>query len=130
MATNILTPDNLSPNDFGVQNNKVIVKQVRDVYPLTFNSGYDPIEGSNPQYRRLLTVQNNLGRIHLDFIKSRSSDSVIATLPSSAPTPYSLTEIKIGNATVWIDVGSRSVYERGLTQGQRYIITLMNFFDY
>lgn len=130
MITKVLTPDNLSTSDFGVQNNKVVIKRIRDVYPLTLNSGYDPVESSNPTYRRLLTVQDNLGIIHLDFTKTRSTDSVIATLPSSAPTPYSLTEIKIGNATVWIDVGSRNVYERGLTQGQRYIITLINFFDY
>lgn len=129
MATKVLTPDNLSADSFDVQNNKVVIKRIRDVYPLTLNSGYDPVESSNPTSRRLLTVQDNLGIIHLDFIKTRSTDSAIATLPSSAPTPYSLTEIKIGNGTVWIEAGSRNVYERGLTQGQRYIITLINFFD-
>lgn len=129
MAIKVLTPDNLSADSFDVQNNKVVIKRTRYVYPLTLSSGYDPVESSNPTSRRLLTVQDNLGIIHLDFIKTRSTDSVIATLPSSAPTPYSLTEIKIGNGTVWIDAGSRNVYERGLTQGQRYIITLINFFD-
>ena len=129
MTTKFLTPADLS-EDFIVAPDKKVhrVKSIR-FYTGTF--GNNTTTGSvDEEWRKRLTLSDNLGVIHLDFKRTTKANGTILTLPSAAPTPINNLEVQTWDGgNVFIDAGARVVQCNGLSANRRYIIDLVGFFQ-
>lgn len=129
MSTKFPTPLNFS-NDFIIDDNGLIHKRLNiSKYYCNWGSGYQAANSGNEQERRLCTIADSLGIIHLDFIKTSSNNGYVATLPANCPTPLSLIEVQTWDGgNIWIDGGSRNIACGGLSTNRRYIVDLLGFF--
>ena len=129
MATKILTPADLSDDFIVAPDNKV--HRVKSIKFYTGVYGSNTLSGSNDdEWRRRLTLSDNLGIIHLDFKRTNTANGTVLTLPSAAPTPISTLEVQTRDGgQVYINAGARTVQCSGLAANRRYIVDLIGFFQ-
>lgn len=129
MTTKFLTPTDLS-DDFIVAPDKK-VHRVKSTKFYTGAYGSNTLSGSNNDgWGRRLTLSDNLGIIHLDFKRTKTTNGTVLTLPSTAPTPISTLEVQTWDGgNVYINAGARTVQCKGLSAKRRYIVDLIGFFQ-
>ena len=145
MATKILTPADLSDDFIVAPDNKVYCVKSTSTSTSTSIKFYTGVSNStinifssssNDDWKRRLTLSNNLGIIHLEFTRSEFPTgtstvvSEVLTFPSDAPTPINTLEVQTREGgSVYIEAGTRTVLCKGLTSKRRYVVDLIGFFQ-
>lgn len=130
----IITPADLSPTDFVIQDNQVHVIHTMQEYQVTL-SKYFTHNGNDANLRKIVRILNGQGIIHLDVRRAIKHNSTwVGTLPSACPAPTHLVEVAavgiasngqvVAPGTIFIDRGSREIMSTGLQYDVRYIVNL------
>ena len=135
MATKILTPADLSDDFIVAPDNKVYCAKSTSTkfYTGVKDSNTVISASSRDEWKRRLTLSDNLGIIHLDFQRSIETTGgaigTVLTFPSDAPTPINTMEVRTWDGGyVYIEAGSRTVQCKSLGANRRYVIDLIGFF--
>ena len=132
MATKILTPADLSDDFIIAPDNKVHLAKSTKSYTCLIGSNTIISSSKSDEWKRRLTLSDNLGIIHLDFQRSVDNLSTVATafvLPYNAPDPVNTLEVQTWDGGyVYIEAGTKSVRCKGISANRRYVIDLIGFF--
>lgn len=125
----VITPDDLSTDDFVIQGNKVHHKVEHKVYKHTFFPGIVPGSGADTEDLHVIQIVNGFGVVHFDFIIDPKSDGRVFQLPPECPTPrFKLSCHTAGGAIIYIPKGSRVAAIKGGVPKKRYMGDLVGFF--
>lgn len=134
----VLTPGDLSTDDFDIQNGKVHAVHTMQEYQVTL-SRYFTHNGNDANLRKIVRILNGQGIIHLDVRRAISHTSTwVGTLPNECPAPTHLVEAtvvgiglngqSVAPGTIYIDRGSRNIMSTGLVENARYVVNLPAIF--
>ena len=140
MTTKILTPADLSDDFIIAPDNKVhLAESAKSTKSLKFYVGVMDSKtiissSKSDEWKRRLTLSDNLGIIYLDFQRSVDTNSgavgTVLTFPSDAPTPINTMETRTWDGGyVYIEAGTRTVKCKSIGANRRYVIDLIGFFE-
>ena len=134
MTTKILTPADLSDDFIIAPDNKVHRAKSTKFYTGVMDSKTIIGTSKSDEWKRRLTLSDNLGIIHLDFQRSVETTGgavgTVLTFPSDAPTPINTMETRTWDGGyVYIEAGTRTVKCKSLGANRRYVIDLIGFFE-
>ena len=133
MTTKILTPTDLSDDFIIAPDNKVHRAKSTKFYTGLMDSNTIISSSKSDEWKRRLTLSDNLGIIHLDFQRSVENTGgtvgAVLAFPSDAPTPINTMETRTWDGGyVYIEAGTRTVKCKSLSANRRYVIDLIGFF--
>lgn len=126
----------LHEKDFVISQGKVRTLKQFERFTVEWGNTQSVLTTMNPaeytqQRRRVLSVLDGMGKIHLDFkmVSNANGSVLLFKLPANAPKNLDLIETQVHDGgSVWLDANSKNIYGTGLKANTRYIIDLIGFF--